>query len=120
MGVGCDAGGDRFGARCDPMRSVIGSFGIPKYMDASVLTIHDPVLDDADFGVQMTLDFEVLLQRAVGDFDGKLDVGGLRMAIAITRSAHPKDVRLGSALHFRHIDPCLRSDLRHFFIARIR
>jgi hypothetical protein len=50
MGVGCDERRDRFGARFDPMHSVIGSFGIPKYMDTSVLTIHDPVLDKIPSG----------------------------------------------------------------------
>lgn len=34
----------------------------------------DPVLDDAGFGVEITLDFKVFLKRAIGDFDGKLDV----------------------------------------------
>jgi hypothetical protein len=43
------------------MRPVIGSFGIPEEMDASVLTIDDPVFDDADFGVEISLDFEVFL-----------------------------------------------------------
>jgi|GEM_PF-1394025 len=92
MGVGSDERTDRFSLRCNPMLSVIGSLRGPEHMDTSVLAIHDPVFDDTDFCVQMSLDLEILFQGAIGDLDRELHVYRLGMAIPVTSTSYPETI----------------------------